>query len=148
MPRRGREVQVVTRSFTSSTNRSTACTPCFAALAPCCSTVDATRLIRVTGDCFRAERALFFFAAAGRRVDFFAAALEPPPRRALVFAVLLPFEPDRLLALVVFRRVFAPDDLDRVAMFSSSLKKEGTTRPFARFAHTAERAISSAHPPR
>jgi len=130
--------QVVTRSLTSSTSRSTAWTPCLAALAPCCSTVDATRLIRVTGDCFRADRVLFRFVAAGR-LDFLAADFEPAPRRALVLAVVLPRELARFVTLVVFRRDFARDDFDRVAM--SVPRREGTTRPFARFAHAVVRAI-------
>ena len=129
---------MVTRSLTPSTSRSTASTPCLAALAPCCSTVDATRLIRVTGDCFRADREVFRFVAV-ERLDFFAADFELPLRRALVFAVVLPREPVRFVTLVVFRRDFAPDDFDRVAIVSS-LVKEGTPRPFARFARTVERA--------
>ena len=112
----------MTRSLTPSTNRSTASTPCLAALAPCCSTVDATRLIRVTGDCFRADRDVFRFVAV-ERLDFFAADFELPLRRALAFAVVLPREPVRFVTPVVFRRDFAPDDFDRVAIFSSSLRK-------------------------
>lgn len=111
-------LHVVTRSLTSSTSRSTAWTPCLAALAPCCSTVDATRLIRVTGDCFRADRVLFRFVGAGR-LDFFAADFGPALRRALVLAALAR-ELARFVTLVDFRRDFAPDDFDRVAMFSSS----------------------------
>jgi hypothetical protein len=117
--------QVVTRSFTPSTNRSTASTPCLAAVAPCCNTVVATRLIRVTGDCFRAARVPVRFA------DFFALVLRAVPDRPALLAlfrlvlpadfaaVFLPAE-DRFDALVFLRRTPLPDDFDAVAMIDSS----------------------------
>jgi hypothetical protein len=117
--------QVVTRSFTPSTNRSTASTPCFAAVAPCCITVVATRLMRVTGDCFRAERVPLRFAA-----DFLVALDRVPALLALFrfapavdFAVVfLAAEDDRFDALVVLRRTPLRDDFDAVAMIDSSRK--------------------------
>lgn len=52
--------------------------------------------MRVTGDCFRAERVFFRFDAGDPRVDFFfAAAFEPAVRFALVFLAVLLREPAR-----------------------------------------------------
>jgi hypothetical protein len=126
----------VTRSFTSSTSRSTACTPCFAAVAPCCSTVVATRLIRVTGDCFRAARVVLRFDAdEPRAVFFFAAVFDVAARLVFVFAAALPREPARVF--VAGFRAFLPDDFFPVAIFSSS---EG------RYAHLCARFARSDEP--
>jgi hypothetical protein len=79
--------------------------------------VVATRLIRVTGDCFLAARVPVRFAADFR-----------VPDRALTFVELFRFGPvdvfaallarvdERFDAAVVFRRVFLPDDFDAVAI--------------------------------
>jgi hypothetical protein len=79
--------------------------------------VVATRLIRVTGDCFLAAR-----VPARLRVDF-----RVPDRavtfvelfrcgRAAVFVALLARVDERFDADVVFRRAFLPDDFDAVAI--------------------------------
>ena len=129
--------QVVTRSFTSSTSRSTACTPCFAAVAPCCSTVVATRLMRVTGDCLRAARVVLRFDADDpRAVFFFAAVFDAAARLVFVFAAALPREPARFVADF---RALPPDDFVPVAIFSSS---EGRyARLCARFARNDEPVV-------
>ena len=123
--------QVVTRSFTPSTNRSTASTLCFAAVAPCCSTALATRLIRVTGDCFRAARLVGrfeadFFAAPERAATFGALFRLVPVVFAADFALLflaavpdLPVLPRAAVpfdAAADLPRDFPPDDFDRVAI--------------------------------
>jgi hypothetical protein len=76
--------------------------------------------MRVTGDCFRADR--------------FAVDLRAVPDRALTFFVaLFPFVPRRDLAVPLLRavafdaeevlpRTFLPDDFDAVAMIDSSGK--------------------------
>src|SRR5687768_18488854 len=106
-----RSHQLVTRSFTPSTSRSTACTPCFAAVAPCWITLVATRLIRVTGDCFFARRLAVDFL---RGAAFFAALLAPAFRRAALVPFDVPFAAG--LVLLVPReaaRFDAVDDLRR-----------------------------------
>ena len=128
--------QVVTRSFTFSTNRSTASTPCFAAVAPCCSTVLATRLMRVTGDCLRAVRFAGRFVAALRfaaeRVAGLAVVdLRFVPRVGFAVALLAVVRFD---ALVVLRRAFLRDDFDAVAMIN--FLEEGTGQYCARFEHS------------
>jgi hypothetical protein len=98
-------------------------------------TVVATRLMRVTGDCFLALFAFVERFTAG----FFrgATALEAP--RVLRFAALfdllfaLPREAARFDA-VDDLRAFRPDDFDAVAMIIFLV--EGTRRQCARFAHT------------
>jgi hypothetical protein len=97
-------------------------------------------LIRVTGDCFLADRVLFRFDAVDPRVVVFfffaatfgfAATRGPPVRLALVAEVL----PAARLE-VDFLRAFPPDDFDRVAIFVSS---EGRyAQSCARFARNAE----------
>jgi hypothetical protein len=153
----------VTRSFTPSTSRSTASTLCFAADAPCWSTALATRLIRVTGDCF-----LDFLAADRFPADFLAALDRAAPFDALLPDALLPFvvadvfaaafapplvAPLLLVALVLLRgavrfdaavdlrRDFPPDDFDAVAIFE--FLEEGTGRSCARFARSAESDATS-----
>ena len=121
------ECQLVTRSFTSSTRRSTAWTPCFAALAPWCITVVATRLMRVTGDCLRAVAVDVRLAADFFRAPDFAEPVAALFRLAafLVFAErLVPRAPARFDAVDVLRRAFPPDDFDAGAMIT--FLKEGT----------------------
>lgn len=125
MPLRRSQRHVATRSFTPSTRRSTACTPCFAAVAPCCKTDVATRLIRVTGDCFRAERVppprfadVFATDFALGRLLFLLAFFRFVPLADLA-AVFLPPARVRFDALVVLRTPL-PDDFDAVAMIDSS----------------------------
>jgi len=149
LPCRG---QLVTRSFTSSNTRSTACTPCLAAEAPCCITLVATRLIRVTGDCFLAVRLVVRFDA-----DFFrgvvdlAEVLVPalrfrePVLLAALFADAV-FVLARRPAAVRFDaaddlpRAFPPDDFDAVAMIS--FLEEGAARLCARFAHSRGQPVA------
>ena len=83
------------RSLTPSTNRSTASTPCFAAVAPCCKTDVATRLTRVTGEvCLLRVRPPLRFAAV----------LRVAPDRAPAFVALFRRAPDAFLD-VLFGRV-------------------------------------------
>lgn len=104
-------------------------------MAPCCSTVDATRLIRVTGDCFRVD---LRFDAARPRADFFAALLDAA-RLDFVFAAALPREPARFF--VADFRAFLPDDFVPVAIVISS---EGRyARLCARFARNDEAVDNS-----
>ena len=70
--------------------------------------------MRVTGDCFLAERVRFaedFRAAPDRAVTFFELFRFG---RVAAFAVLLERVDERFDAAVVFRRVFLPDDFDAV----------------------------------
>ncbi len=87
-------------------------------------TVDATRLMRVTGDCFRADRVVFRLAAGRdpRAADFFFVAelFLTAGRLALALVALFPRDAARLVLLDDFRRAFPPDDFDRVAMIFSS----------------------------
>ena len=94
----------------------------------------ATRLMRVPGDCFRAERvpvrfAEDFRAALDRAVTFFEL-FRLGPRDVL--PALLPRVDGRFEAAVVFRRAFLPDDFDAVAI--DRFLGEGTKRHCARFA--------------
>ena len=77
----------------------------------------ATRLIRVTGDCFFAARVpvrlAVDFRGADRAVTFGALFRFG---RVAVFAALLARVDERLDAAVVFRRAFLPDDFDAVAI--------------------------------
>lgn len=77
----------------------------------------------MTGPCFLADRVLFRFDAADPRADFFfaatfgfAATRGPRVRLVFVAAVL----PDARFVVLDFRRVFPPDDFDRVAISVSS----------------------------
>ena len=105
----------------------------------------ATRLMRVTGDCFRAARVLRRFAADFRvaldRVVGFVELLRFGPRDVFV-ALFAPadvrFDFD---AAVVFRRALLPDDFDAVAI--GRFLGEGTKRPSARFGHSIERIDSA-----
>jgi hypothetical protein len=74
-------------------------------------------LIRVTGDCFLADRVPARFAADFRVADRAVTFVElfrfgPRP----VFAALLARVDGRFDAAVVFRRAFLPDDFDAVAI--------------------------------
>jgi hypothetical protein len=101
-------------------------------------TVEATRLMRVTGDCF-------FFAERGAErftADFLRGAAFDALRVAglfdlaldfdLVFAFVVPREAARFDAVDDFRAL-PPDDFDAVAMIVFLV--EGTGRQCARFAH-------------
>lgn len=131
----------MTRSFTSSTSPATACTlawtpsfaavaPCRAAVAPCCKTVVATRLMRVTGDCFfgAARFAVTFFFGADRAAGF--AALF---RLALLFVFALLRLPALFDAVDDLRRALPPDDFDAGAMIWILEERFRTSRS-ARFA--------------
>ena len=76
----------------------------------------ATRLIRVTGDCFLAARVpvrlALDFRVADRAVTFVELFLFGP---VAVLAALL-VRAERFDAAVVFRRAFLPDDFDAVAI--------------------------------
>ena len=76
----------------------------------------ATRLIRVTGDCFLAARVpvrlALDFRVADRAVTFVELFLFGP---VAVLAALL-VRGERFDAAVVFRRAFLPDDFDAVAI--------------------------------
>ena len=105
-------------------------------------TVDATRLMRVTGDCFLAARGVDRFTAAFFRgaafdalrfVTLFAVLF------ALVFAFVVPREAARFDAVDDFR-FFPPDDFDAVAMIFFLV--EGSGRQCARFARTVKRRSS------
>jgi hypothetical protein len=77
----------------------------------------ATRLIRVTGDCFRAARVPVRLPADFRvpeRATTFGELFRFGP--VVVFAALLVLVAERFDAAVVFRRVFLPDDFDAVAI--------------------------------
>ena len=92
--------------------------------------------MRVTGDCFPAERVRFaedFRAAPDRAVTFFEL-FRFGPRDVL--PALLPRVDGRFEAAVVFRRAFLPDDFDAVAI--DRFLGEGTKRPCARFARNDE----------
>jgi len=79
--------------------------------------VVATRLIRVTGDCFLAARVpvrlALDFRVADRAVTFVELFLFGP---VAVLAALLVRGEERFDAAVVFRRAFLPDDFDAVAI--------------------------------
>ena len=94
--------------------------------------------MRVTGDCFRAERVPVRFAddfrAGPERAVTFVALFLFGPRADL--APLLPRVDGRFDAAVVFRRDFLPDDFDAVAI--DRFLGEGTPRPCARFARNDE----------
>ncbi len=94
--------------------------------------------MRVTGDCFRAERVPVRFAedfrAGPDRAVTFVELFRCGPRDDL--AALLPRVDGRFDAAVVFRRAFLPDDFDAVAI--DRFLGEGTRRPCARFARNDE----------
>ena len=77
----------------------------------------ATRLIRVTGDCFLAARVPVRLAVDFRVTDRAVTFVELFRfGRAAVFAALLARVEERFDAAVVFRRAFWPDDFDAVAI--------------------------------
>jgi hypothetical protein len=118
----------------------------------------ATRLIRVTGDCFldflAADRFPADFLAALDRpalfdallpfvlADVFAAGFAPPlVAPLLLVALVLLRGAVRFDAAVDLRRDFPPDDFDAVAIFE--FLEEGTGRSCARFARSAESDATS-----
>jgi len=90
--------------------------------------VVATRLIRVTGDCFLAVRVPVRLAVDFRVADRAVTFVELFRfGRVAVFAALLARVDERFDAAVVFRRAFLPDDFDAVAI--DGILGEGTRDP-------------------
>jgi len=90
--------------------------------------VVATRLIRVTGDCFLAVRVPVRLAVDFRVADRAVTFVELFRfGRVAVFAALLARVDERFDAAVVFRRAFLPDDFDAVAI--DGILGEGTRHP-------------------